>query len=109
MKPITMFPDSIVPVMLEFNQGGQFTLGSAFRPLVDGWATGVRFYRGGLANIGPHVGQIWDVTTQAKLGETVQFNEHEPLGWQEAPFIFPIRLKANHDYIVSYVLPDLHM
>lgn len=109
MKPITLYRDSSVPSTMELDQGGAYTMGCRFRPTVDGWATGVRFYRGGLRNIGLHYGHIWDATTQAKLGDTLAFFEGEPLGWQEAPFIFPVRLKANHEYIVSYAVPDLHI
>jgi hypothetical protein len=78
-------------------------LGLKFRSEVNGLITGVRFYKGGAANGGPHVGHLW-TSTGTLLGAVTFSNETES-GWQQAFFLTPIQITADTVYVVSYFAP----
>jgi len=79
-------------------------LGLKFRSDRDGLITGVRFYKGGPENGGPHVGNLW-TSTGTPLGSVTFTNETES-GWQQASFPTPIPIEANTTYVVSYFAPQ---
>jgi hypothetical protein len=74
-------------------------IGMKFTSDVDGYITGVRFYKYS-ANSGPHTGTLWTATGQ-QLG-TVFFTNETDSGWQQANFASPISIDANTVYIISY-------
>jgi hypothetical protein len=98
--PRTLWPDSAEPSRPNFqDSGGPVQLGMRFRASVDGYVTGVRFYKGA-QNTGLHVGQLYAATgallaSQAFSGETAT-------GWQTVYFDAPVRISAGQDYITSY-------
>ena len=51
--------------------------------------TGIRFFRGGEVNAGPHVGRIWRVSDQALLA-SVTFTGVTATGWQTQALDAPI-------------------
>ncbi len=104
----SIYADSTTPAVLEQDEGGDFEFGVRFSSDRDGWATGVRFYRGSALNVGPHYGHVWD-EDGTLLGSTEPFDLSEPLGWQQAALTLPVRLKANRLYVVSYGVPDCHI
>ena len=84
--------------------GDAVELGVKFRADRDGLITGVRFYKGGAANGGEHVGNLW-TSTGTPLGSVTFTNETES-GWQQASFPTPIQIEANTTYVVSYFAPQ---
>jgi hypothetical protein len=79
-------------------------LGLKFRSDVDGLITGVRFYKGGAANGGPHVGHLW--TSAGTLLGSVTFSNETEMGWQQAFFLTPIQITKDTVYVVSYFAPQ---
>jgi hypothetical protein len=74
-------------------------LGVKFRANVNGFVTGLRFYKGD-QNTGPHIGNIWSSTGQ-NLG-TANFQNESANGWQTVMFAQPIQITANTTYVASY-------
>jgi uncharacterized protein DUF4082/Big-like domain-containing protein len=81
-------------------------LGLKFSSNVDGFVTGVRFYKGDATNGGVHVGHLW-TDTGTPLG-SVAFTDESASGWQQATFLTPIPVTANTTYVVSYFAPQGH-
>jgi hypothetical protein len=79
-------------------------VGLKFRSDKDGLITGVRFYKGGAANGGTHVGHLW--TSTGTLLGTATFTDESDTGWQRALFATPVRITANTFYVVSYFAPQ---
>jgi hypothetical protein len=78
-------------------------LGLKFRSDRDGLITGVRFYKGGPENGGPHVGNLW--TSEGALLGSVNFTNVTESGWQQASFPTPIPIEADTTYVISYFAP----
>jgi hypothetical protein len=74
-------------------------LGVKFRSDVNGYVTGIRFYKGS-SNTGTHVGSLWS-RTGTLLGQVI-FSGETASGWQQANFIKPVAVTANTTYIASY-------
>jgi uncharacterized repeat protein (TIGR02543 family) len=89
--------------------GGDFVndtpveLGVRFRSDVDGYITGIRFWKPSQAT-GTHVGHLWNASGGTPLGEVI-FTGETASGWQEATFGSPIPITANTTYIASYHAP----
>ncbi|HEY6401067.1 MAG TPA: DUF4082 domain-containing protein, partial [Blastocatellia bacterium] len=96
-------PSTIPDTTLE-NDGSAVELGLKFRADSDGFINGVRFYKGGAANGGNHVGHLW-TSTGTLLGAATFANETTS-GWQQALFQDPIPITANTTYVVSYFAPQ---
>jgi hypothetical protein len=97
-------PDDIPDDPIFEADGAAVELGLKFRSEVDGLITGVRFYKGGAVNGGPHVGHLW-TGTGTLLGSVTFSNETES-GWQQAFFLTPIQITAGTVYVVSYFAPQ---
>lgn len=80
-------------------------LGTRFRVLAPGSATGVRFYKA-RENTGTHVGSLWNASGQ-RLG-AVTFTNESASGWQQAKFDSPVALTTGETYTVSYHAPNGH-
>jgi hypothetical protein len=78
-------------------------VGLKFRSDKGGLITDVRFYKGGAANAGPHVGHLW--TSTGTLLGSVTFTDESDIGWQQAFFQTPVTITANTTYVVSYFAP----
>ncbi|QNN52181.1 DUF4082 domain-containing protein [Nocardioides mesophilus] len=100
--PCTIWPSTATPAGTD-SDTNSVELGVKFRSAVDGYATGVRFYKGGTTNAGPHTGSVWN-TAGTRLGQ-VSFSNESASGWQQATFASPIRIVANTTYVVSYHAP----
>src|SRR5882672_451445 len=88
------------------NDQSPVELGLKFRSDSSGLITGVRFYKGGAANSGTHVGHLW--TSSGNLRGSVTFGAETTSGWQQAIFDHPIPIAANTTYVVSYSAPQGH-
>lgn len=77
--------------------------GVKFRTAVDGYITGIRFYKGP-DNSGTHTGRLW-TTGGTQLASAIFTNE-TATGWQEVHFSTPVAVTAGQTYIASYLSPD---
>ena len=79
-------------------------LGVQFSSDVDGWITGVQFYKGP-GNTGTHVGNLW--TAGGTLLARATFTSESASGWQTVNFSSPVAITANTTYVASYFAPVL--
>lgn len=85
-----------------FGDGTPNELGVRFRPTVNGFIKGVRFYRIAVAT-GPFTGSLWSNT--GTLLATGSFTV-SPSGWQELIFAAPVAVTAGVPYVASYYTPN---
>jgi hypothetical protein len=102
--PCSVWGSGAAPANPGANDGAAVELGLKFRSNIDGYISGVRFYKGGAANGGTHVGRLW--TSAGTLLGTVTFASETASGWQQALFQNPIQVTANTTYVVSYFAPQ---
>ena len=74
-------------------------LGVKWRAEVDGFVTGLRFYKGP-GNTGPHIGNLW--TSTGTLLGSVTFTGETASGWQQVTLPTPVAVLANTTYVASY-------
>ncbi|NMM30784.1 MAG: DUF4082 domain-containing protein [Cellulomonas sp.] len=94
---------SAVPAIGSANDTGAVELGLRFSATLDGYASGVRFFKG-TANTGTHTGSLWSASG-ARLA-TVTFTGETATGWQSATFSAAVPLVAGTTYVVSYTAPS---
>jgi hypothetical protein len=99
----TIFAPGDMPAVPMANDQSSVELGLKFRSDKDGLIAGVRFYKGGPANGGQHLGRLWAIDG-TPLGSVTFANETDS-GWQQALFQTPIPITANTTYVVSYFAP----
>lgn len=92
-----------VPALPGVDDRSAAELGLRFTAEVDGYVSGVRFYKGS-ANTGQHIGSLWS-PQGARMG-TVTFGSESATGWQTALFTTPIAVVAGQQYTVSYTAPN---
>ena len=100
--PCTLWASTTQPSVASANDPSAVNLGVEFTPSVNGWITGIRFYKG-TGNTGTHVGSLW--TTSGTLLGQVTFTNESASGWQEADFSSPIAVTAGTTYVASYFAP----
>jgi hypothetical protein len=74
-------------------------LGLQFKSDVNGYITGVRFYKAS-TNTGTHVANLWD--SSGTLLASATFTAESASGWQKVTFASPVAITANTVYTVSY-------
>jgi hypothetical protein len=77
-------------------------LGVKFRTDVDGWITGVRFYKGP-GNGGTHTGSLW--TASGELLASGTFSAETDEGWQQLAFDEAVPVHSGRTYVASYFKP----
>ncbi len=100
--PCSIWPSTKTPSNPAFSDTVSYELGVKFRSDIDGYISGIRFYKGA-QNTGLHLGHLW-TATGTMLGE-VTFTNETATGWQQALFATAIPIKANTTYIASYYDP----
>jgi fibronectin type 3 domain-containing protein len=95
----TIWSDNDFPSIITVPDTGAVELGVKFRSDVNGFVTGLRFYKGP-QNTGPHVGNLW--TNDGALLASVTFTDESASGWQEVDLPSPVPITANTTYIASY-------
>jgi hypothetical protein len=101
--PQSLFPQNVSPAILTDSDTSAVNLGVKFLSNVAGRITGIRFFKGGSQNGGPHTGTLWTSTgTQLATGT---FTDETPTGWQTLIFASPVSIQANTVYIASYTAP----
>ena len=97
--PCTVWSPSTLPGTADFPDARALELGFKFRAALDGWVTGVRFYKG-VGNTGTHVGSLW--TSAGVLLSSATFTGETATGWQEVTFGAPVAITAATTYVASY-------
>jgi hypothetical protein len=77
-------------------------VGVKFRADLDGYITGIRFYKGA-GNTGTHVGSLWSAT--GTLLARATFSGESATGWQQVTFAAPVPVTAGTTYVASYFAP----
>ncbi|MET0715999.1 MAG: DUF4082 domain-containing protein, partial [Mycetocola sp.] len=77
-------------------------VGTKFKALSDGTATGMRFWKH-RDTVASHNGTLW-TSTGTKLAKAT-FTSETTSGWQTAKFDQAVALKAGQTYVVSYYAP----
>jgi methionine-rich copper-binding protein CopC len=103
--PCTLYPSDRVPAVTAANDSSALELGVRFQPSVDGFITGVRFYKGA-GNTGTHVGALW--TAGGALLTSATFTSESTTGWQQVTFAAPVAVTAGIAYVASYTAPVGH-
>ncbi|HEY9474960.1 MAG TPA: N,N-dimethylformamidase beta subunit family domain-containing protein, partial [Mycobacteriales bacterium] len=103
--PCSVFGSLSTPSVTSSNDAHATELGMKFRADVDGWVTGVRFYKGA-GNTGTHTGTLWSASGQQLA--TATFSNETASGWQSVSFSGPVPVTAGTTYVVSYFAPAGH-
>ncbi|WP_169336219.1 Ig-like domain-containing protein [Pontibacter roseus] len=97
--PCTVFKPADAPTNTLFDDSQGLQLGMKFRSSVNGFVTGVRFYKQS-GNAGTHTGQLYSVS--GALLASVVFQDETATGWQQAAFSSPVAVTAGTTYVISY-------
>jgi hypothetical protein len=89
----------VVPAVPAVGDTDAVELGVQFRTSVNGYITGLRFYKSA-TNTGIHVGNLW--TSTGTLLATAIFTNESASGWQTVTFATPVPVTANTGYVASY-------
>jgi hypothetical protein len=101
--PCSVWNDSTTPAVVNPGDPNAIEVGTRFSSAIDGYVTGVRFYKGS-NNTGTHTGTLWSNTGQ--LLATGTFTGETSSGWQTLTFGSPVAMTANTPYVVSYFAPS---
>ncbi|HYY70151.1 MAG TPA: DUF4082 domain-containing protein, partial [Terriglobales bacterium] len=88
-----------VPGTIDAGPDSAVELGVKFKSDLDGFITGIRFYKAG-ANTGTHVGNLW--TNTGRLLASATFTNESASGWQQVDFSTPVAIAAGVVYVASY-------
>jgi hypothetical protein len=99
----TIWGSSATPTTASANDSASVELGVAFRSDINGFVSGIRFYKGP-ANTGAHVGNLW--SSAGTLLATAGFMAETPTGWQQVNFANPVAITAGTTYVASYFAPS---
>jgi Domain of unknown function (DUF4082)/Bacterial Ig domain/Putative Ig domain/Immunoglobulin domain len=95
----TIWPSTAAPAVADVGADSGVELGVSFKSDVNGYITGVRFYKSS-ANTGTHVGNLWSSTGTLLASST--FTNETASGWQQVNFSSPVAVTANTVYVASY-------
>ncbi|MBG0827438.1 DUF4082 domain-containing protein [Planomonospora sp. ID67723] len=101
--PCRLFGDAETPETASAATTLPHELGVKFRTAVNGWVTGVRFYKGA-GNTGTHTGTLW--TGGGAQLATGTFTDETAAGWQTLSFPVPVQVSAGTTYVASYYAPN---
>lgn len=94
-----LFASSATPTTVSVNDTQDVELGMKFQADVDGWISGLRFYKGP-ENVGPHEAHLW--SANGTLLATATFANETASGWQTAYLSQEVAIQADTTYVVSY-------
>ena len=100
--PCTIWPSTAIPGTQDSSQTLPLELGVRFTSNINGFITGVRFYKG-VNNTGTHIGHLWS-NSGTQLA-TATFTGETATGWQQVNFSTPVAITANTTYVASYFSP----
>ena len=97
--PCSIWEGTGTPAVPDANDDQPIEVGVKFRADVDGYITGLRFYKGG-QNTGTHVGHLWDSAGNQLAAAT--FTGETASGWQQVALDQPVAITAGTPYVASY-------
>jgi hypothetical protein len=103
---MVFWPGAVTPDEMQANDPDSVELGMKFYTDMAGTINGVRFYKGGSDNSGPHTGTLW--TSAGKKLASVSFASETASGWQTAYFATPVAIIPGQTYVVSYHAAEGH-
>src|SRR5262249_54074160 len=92
-------PATTTPPAADAGDASAVELGVKFRSDIDGFITGLRFYKSTL-NTGTHVGNVY--SSAGTLLASATFANETASGWQQLNFVSPVAVTANTTYVASY-------
>jgi hypothetical protein len=95
----SLWQPNVLPTVPAAADTNPVELGTKFYSDINGFVTGVRFYKS-TSNNGTHIGNLW--TLNGTLLSSVTFANETPSGWQQAIFPSPVPITANTTYVISY-------
>lgn len=101
--PCNGFAASETPLNPAENDSASTELGVKFTVDLDGYISGIRFYKGS-GNSGPHTGSLW--SEGGELLATALFTNETSSGWQQVDFDEPVPVTAGTVYVASYHAPS---
>jgi N,N-dimethylformamidase beta subunit-like protein/uncharacterized protein DUF4082/Big-like domain-containing protein len=102
--PCTLWNHTVTPANTDMTgDPNSLELGTRFKSAIDGWVTGVTFYKGA-GNTGTHTGSLW--TADGTQLATGTFSSETASGWQLMSFAHPVAITAGTSYVVSYHAPN---
>lgn len=102
--PCTLWPTTTTPATTDMTGDiNSLELGARFKSAINGYVTGVTFYKG-TGNTGTHTGSLW--TTDGTQLATGTFSSETASGWQLLTFAAPVPITAGTSYVVSYHAPN---
>ena len=102
--PCSLMETTTQPTLSDSGDASATTLGLRFTPAVDGFITGIRYYRDA-ANTGTHKGKLY--TSSGTVLATVTF-DNDGTGWQQAKFDAAVPVNAGTTYVAGYYAPNGH-
>ncbi len=96
---MTIWSDTATPAVVTVADSNAVELGVKFRSDVNGYITGMRFYKSP-QNTGTHAGHLWSST--GTLLASVTFSNETASGWQRVDLPAPVAIAANTTYVASY-------
>lgn len=97
--PCSIWEGTGTPTLLNIHDSQPIEVGVKFRTAINGYITGLRFYKGS-ADTGTHIGHLW--AGDGTLLATATFSGESPSGWQEVALSTPVAVTANTTYVASY-------
>ena len=102
--PCSLMETTTQPTLPDAGDSSAVTLGLRFKPSVDGFIRGVRYYRDS-ANTGTHVGKLFTASGNELASVTIPT---QGAGWQSANFSSPVSVSEDTTYVISYYAPNGH-
>jgi hypothetical protein len=96
--PCSVWPSG-TPAAAAASDSTASELGVKFKTDVDGYVSGVRFYKG-TTNTGTHIGNLWSGT--GTLLARATFTGEHASGWQTVTFASRVHVTAGTTYVASY-------
>jgi hypothetical protein len=97
--PYSLWNNSTTPSQIATFDPRAVELGVKFKSNINGYITGIRFYKGS-GNTGTHTATLWTSTGQQLA--TATFTNETASGWQQVNFAQPVPITANTVYVASY-------
>ena len=95
----SLFGGGGAPATIDSGDGQATELGVKIRSDVNGYITGLRFYKSA-ANTGTHIAHLW--SSSGQLLATATFTNETASGWQQVYFATPVAIAAGATYVASY-------
>ena len=102
--PCSLMETTTQPTLPDAGDSSAVTVGLKFKPSIDGFVRGVRYYRDS-ANTGDHIGKLFSSGGTELASVTIPT---QGAGWQSANFSNPVSVNAGSTYVVSYYAPNGH-